>query len=1053
MLTNDWARRSAPWVICALTMVGCDEMVMCPEGAELVEGECVMPPDADVPIDGDVPMDAEARMDAEAPMDAEPPMDGAPPIMEDGGRMDEDGGTTPPDGGVPPDLPDSGPPTCPTPDTWYRDWDRDGRGDPAASVESCDPVDGFVMNADDCDDGCDTCWTGASELCDSRDNDCNGSVDEGVTSTFYRDGDGDGHGNPAMTSTGCSAPSGFVTSDTDCDDTCAACYPGNTETCDGEDNDCDGSTDEGLLTTYYADADADGHGDASASVSACTAPAGHVTVGDDCDDTCAACYPGNTETCDGDDNDCDGSTDEGLLTTFYADGDGDGHGDASMAVSACSAPSGHVTVGDDCNDTCAACYPGNTEICDGEDNDCDVTVDEGVTSTFYRDADGDGHGDAAASTVACSAPSGYVSSDEDCNDTCAVCYPGRAEVCDSEDNDCDGSTDEGVLSTFYRDMDGDGFGVTSSSTQACSQPAGYAGTGGDCNDACATCNPSATEVCDTLDNDCDAGVDEGVQTRFYRDADGDGHGLASSSVLACSAPSGHVTSMDDCDDTCGVCYPGNTEVCDGENNDCDADVDEGVLDTFYRDGDGDGHGRDDMTTLACSPPSGYAGMGMDCDDAASTTYPGASELCNAIDDDCDGSRDETFTCVEGESTGCTTSCGTRGTGTCTTSCEEPDAAACTPPTETCNYVDDDCDGYLDEYLFSAGPASTYSSGSRLERPRAFECQGDVCAFFHSAGQVLGWRMERDGTVLRSAVPHAGNDTFDVGYRSGDSRIAYAYAEGSQIRVRLLDVGTLNSVRSATIPVSTPYLRVVVDSTSAWVYARVGSWINRYRINKSTGAWDGVTDSVTLTDLPFDVDASRHFGEPHYVSYVTPYSHNAVFIGRVSSSGALTTETIASMPSGVTAIDPAIGTAPDGQIVVAWAERGSNYFVNRIRRAHKTSWSATPAIGTLRMGWTTSDGEGAPNLLIDVGYARGSAAHEVFHVVTSQRLWNSTSPELGDVGAYTIQRSSGGTAIDEIGVGGSRRRHGGVAAAPSMDTSFVVFYEHTVTGGTWRPIGC
>ncbi|RZO64665.1 MAG: hypothetical protein EVA89_04050, partial [Sandaracinaceae bacterium] len=539
MLTNDWARRSAPWVICALTMVGCDGMVMCPEGAELVEGECVMPPDADVPMDGDVPMDAEARMDAEAPMDAEPPMDGAPPITEDGGRMDEDGGTTPPDGGVPPDLPDSGPPTCPTPDTWYRDWDRDGRGDPAASVESCDPVDGFVMNADDCDDGCDTCWTGASELCDSRDNDCNGSVDEGVTSTFYRDGDGDGHGNPAMTSTGCSAPSGFVPTDTDCDDTCAACYPGNTETCDGE------------------------------------------------------------------------------------------------------------------------------------DNDCDVTVDEGVTSTFYRDADGDGHGDAAASTVACSAPSGYVSIDDDCNDTCAACYPGRAEVCDSEDNDCDGSTDEGVLSTFYRDMDGDGFGVTSSSTQACSQPAGYAGTGGDCNDACATCNPSATEVCDTLDNDCDAGVDEGVQTRFYRDADGDGHGLASSSVLACSAPSGHVTSMDDCDDTCGVCYPGNAEVCDGENNDCDADVDEGVLDTFYRDGDGDGHGRDDMTTLACSPPSGYAGMGMDCDDAASTTYPGASELCNAIDDDCDGSRDETFTCVEGESTGCTTSCGTRGTGTCTTSCEEP----------------------------------------------------------------------------------------------------------------------------------------------------------------------------------------------------------------------------------------------------------------------------------------------------------------------------------------------------------------------------------------------
>ena len=259
------------------------------------------------------------------------------------------------------------------------------------------------------------------------------------------------------------------------------------------------------------------------------------------------------------------------------------------------------------------------------------------------------------------------------------------------------------------------------------------------------------------------------------------------------------------------------------------------------------------------------------------------------------------------------------------------------------------------------------------------------------------------------------------------------------------------MRSATIPVSTPYLRVVVDSTSAWVYARVGSWINRYRINKSTGAWDGVTDNVTLTDLPFDVDASRHFGDPHYVSYVTPFSHNAVFIGRVTASGALTTETVASMASGVEARDASIATAPDGQIVVAWAEHGSNYFVNRLRRAHKTSWSAAPSVSTLRTGSTTSDGAGSPNLMMDVGWARGSAGVEVFHVVASVRTWNSATPDQGSVYSYTLHGSP--VATDEILLSGTVRRHDGVAAAPFPETSFVVFYEGSVSGGSWRPVGC
>ena len=94
--------------------------------------------------------------------------------------------------------------------------------------------------------------------------------------------------------------------------------------------------------------------------------------------------------------------------------------------------------------SCGGSYVGpSTEVCDGLDNDCDGSTDEGVKSTFYRDADGDGYGDASLTTQACSAPTGYVSDPNDCNDNNVNINPGATEVCDGIDNDCDGSVDEG----------------------------------------------------------------------------------------------------------------------------------------------------------------------------------------------------------------------------------------------------------------------------------------------------------------------------------------------------------------------------------------------------------------------------------------------------------------------------------------------------------------------------------------------------------------------------------------------------------------------------------
>ena len=137
----------------------------------------------------------------------------------------------------------------------------------------------------------------------------------------------------------------------------------------------------------------------------------------DCDDNDASVYPGADELCDGLDNNCDEAIDEDATDagTFYVDNDGDSYG-SGAAVTLCDG-SGYVSDNTDCNDSAAAAYPGGAEICDGLDNDCNGTIDDGSdVSMFYNDADGDGYGDAKDSVEACVAPVGYVDNSDDCND-------------------------------------------------------------------------------------------------------------------------------------------------------------------------------------------------------------------------------------------------------------------------------------------------------------------------------------------------------------------------------------------------------------------------------------------------------------------------------------------------------------------------------------------------------------------------------------------------------------------------------------------------------------
>ena len=386
---------------------------------------------------------------------------------------------------------------------------------------------------------------------------------------------------------------------------------------DPVDHNCDGSV-------GYADADADGF-------AACA----------DCDDTSAAIHPDAVEACDGADNNCDGAVDEAGATgegTWYADADGDGQGDPRVAKLACDAPTGFVANTDDCNDAAAAAFNGGAEVCDGLDNDCDgaVDVDASDAPTWYLDGDLDAHGASSLSEQACSQPAGFVASSDDCNDGNATAYPGATEVCDGVDNNCDSAVDEGLRGTWYQDGDHDGHGLAGTEQLACSQPTGFVASSDDCNDGNATAYPGATEVCDGVDNNCDSAVDEGLRGTWYQDGDHDGHGLAGTEQFACSQPTGFVASSDDCNDGNATAYPGATEVCDDVDNNCDSAVDEGFDKTWYVDYDDDSYGSTRLTLQACDQPVGYVRSKTDCNDTEATSYPGADELCDGLDNDCDG---------------------------------------------------------------------------------------------------------------------------------------------------------------------------------------------------------------------------------------------------------------------------------------------------------------------------------------------------------------------------------------------------------------------------------
>ncbi|MCB9792358.1 MAG: hypothetical protein H6741_06485 [Alphaproteobacteria bacterium] len=560
---------------------------------------------------------------------------------------------------------------CDGVDDCYQDSDHDGYGSSTVVTGTslnCDrPSAGFANDANDCDDGDSGDYPGATEtVANGDDEDCDG-VDD-----CYQDSDGDGYGSSTVvtgTSLDCDqASSGFANDDDDCNDGSSAINPGATELpADNVDQNCDNNE------LCYVDSDRDGYGSTTTttrnnSTNCNAASQGYANDDDDCDDGDNAINPAATEVCDsGVDNDCDGladdddsSVDLSTGSTFYADTDGDGFGNASVDLDACLQPSGYVADDTDCDDGDGAINPAATEACDGGiDNDCDGLVDDDDTNvsgltTYYADDDNDGFGDPNSPGDFCVQPSTHETSNTDCddtndltgqrtfpgaapNDSATACmkdrdqddwgddnasrsgvsvgtdcsdtnasiYPGASDTWyDGVDSDCAGNSDY--------DADGDGFDSD-----------GYSGT--DCDDGDSSINTSATETWyDGVDQDCDGASDY--------DADADGY-------------DSDAYSGDDCDDADNAVSPGATEIWyDGFDQDCSGGSDDDA------DGDGEDHEAQGGTdchegtalddTVTYPNDGGLAASAINSA-ASDTWYDGTDQDCDGANDyDADGDGEE-----------------------------------------------------------------------------------------------------------------------------------------------------------------------------------------------------------------------------------------------------------------------------------------------------------------------------------------------------------------------------------------------------------------------------
>lgn len=238
---------------------------------------------------------------------------------------------------------------------------------------------------------------------------------------------------------------------------------------------------------------------------------------------------------------------------------------------------------------------------------------------------------------------GYVQTPtgDDCNDADVQIHPNAAESCNGADDNCDGQIDEGFTaeqcSFICLNQGGSNYDpLRLLGLQCCGNNPGEN-------------NPYETpeQSCDGSDNDCDSQTDEGLTMSFFFDNDNDGYGNPASSVASCTAPPQYVSNNQDCNDNNNQVNPNAPEICNGIDDNCNNQIDEGNVcspSSYYCDADTDTYDSSTpsgtCSTFNCIPAGCSPTQGNDCDDSNNAVHPGANEVCNNVDDNCDGQIDE-----------------------------------------------------------------------------------------------------------------------------------------------------------------------------------------------------------------------------------------------------------------------------------------------------------------------------------------------------------------------------------------------------------------------------
>ena len=499
---------------------------------------------------------------------------------------------------------------------------------------------------------------------------------------------------------------------------CSAQVPA-VEICNGKDDDCDEEVDEDLEETNCPVVSEFG---TCPGILKCT----------DGEAICEGPHP-KAEVCDGEDNDCDGTADEGFEDTdgdgvadcLVNDKDGDGVVDGLDNCPAHFNPQQDDfdldTVGDLCDpdddndkvadvDDCApkddGAYPGNEEICDGKDNNCNYIVDEGNPDTDFdgwKDCtDEDDDNDGTLDGLDCAPLNGLI-------------HPDAEEICDGVDNDCDGDVDkdfpdmddDGDADCVDGDIDGDGIANEMDNCPLLPNPnvsdIDGDGIGDDCDlDKDGDLVPNGVDNCAELYNPPQANID-GDEFGDGCDDDDDGDGVVDGEDNCPTVPNegqedgdddglGDLCDLDsdgDGDPDVSDCAPADPsihhaveELCDGVDNNCQLGVDEGFVDSDLDgfkncvDKDDDNDGSADV--VDCAPLDG-------------DIHPDADEACNGKDDNCNDEIDEELGVA------------TCGFGECahtSPKCAEGTWQVCNPfegvAPEGCDGLDNDCDGLVDE---------------------------------------------------------------------------------------------------------------------------------------------------------------------------------------------------------------------------------------------------------------------------------------------------------------------------------------------------------------------